>query len=57
MGLVKGQKSINLIALKDALKKLDDELGDIKAFSIARFIIKEQEFAEIDKILEAFGYL
>lgn len=56
MELVKGQKSINLITLKEAIRKLDNDLNDLKSFSIARFILKDQEFAETDKILEAFGF-
>ena len=56
MGLRKGEKSIDLVILKTALKKIDSNLSDVKAFSIARFIMRNKEFTETDKILTDLGF-
>ncbi|EGR32802.1 hypothetical protein IMG5_070330 [Ichthyophthirius multifiliis] len=55
LGFTKDQKSINNVMLKGALKKLDKNLDDAKAFQIVQSIMKEKELIDSYDIIEELG--
>ena len=56
MRLTKETKAINVITLKDAILKLDSNLGETKAKSVAEYIMKNREYVSATEVLEDLGY-
>jgi len=56
MGLSKEVRAINVITLKEALKKIESSLNENRASSVANYIMKDREYVSATEILEDLGY-
>ena len=52
MNLTREQKALSLVNLKDALKALDITLNETKSFKLAKSILKNKEFIEINELID-----
>ena len=55
-GLNKDNKAVNVITLKEAIKRIDPALSDHQANSVSIYIMKEREYVSAIEILEDLGY-